>query len=170
MKKTHFAGVSDRIAPHYSPDEKITPVTPSETVRTRVLTAIVIVTNVAGNILLSRGMYHMPDIVGFSPLPYLHAILNPFVAAGVSILIVWMIADLALLSMADLSFVLPVTASAYALIAITAHFVLGEQVSTSRWIGIGLITAGVMLVGETPSRTTPEHHHAETPEFAEDRS
>jgi uncharacterized membrane protein len=170
MKKTQLSELSDRIAPHYSPEEKVTPVSSSETFRTRVLTLIVIITNVVGNILLSRGMHHMPDIVGFSPLPYLHAILNPFVAAGVSILIIWMICDLALLSMADLSFVLPVTATAYALIAIAAHFVLAEKVSEARWIGIGLITAGVMLVGETPSRTTPEHHHAKSPEFVEGRS
>lgn len=169
MKKNQLSGVTERIAPPYSPDEKITPVSSSELTRTRILTAFVIVTNVAGNILLSRGMHHMPDIIGWSPFPYLHAILNPFVAAGVSILVIWMIADLALLSMADLSFVLPVTASAYALIAIVAHFVLDENVSAMRWVGIGLITAGVMLVGETPSRTTPEHHHVETAEYAEDR-
>lgn len=169
MKKHELSDITEHIAPHYSPDERITPVSSSEVTRTRILTILVIITNVAGNILLSRGMHHMPDIVGFSPWPYLHAILNPFVAAGVSILVIWMITDLALLSMADLSFVLPITATAYALIAIVAHFVLDEKVSAVRWIGIGLITAGVMLVGETPSRTTPEHHHVDSDELVEDR-
>lgn len=153
--------MTGRLAPSYSSNERITPVSSSEATKTRLLTAVVIVTNVVGNILLSRGMHHMPDVVGFSPLPYIQAIANPFVAAGVLILIVWMICELALLSMADLSFVLPVTATAYVLIAILAHFFLHERVSLTRWIGIGLVTAGVMLVGETPSRTTPEHHHAD---------
>lgn len=141
----------------------VTPVSPPERHRTKILTFIVIVTNVVGNIFLSRGMHHA-SVVSFSPLPYLHALLNPWVAIGVVILTAWMITDLALLSLADLSYVLPVTASAYILIAILGHFVLDERISTLRWAGIIVITIGVMLVGETPSRTTPEHHHAENPQ------
>lgn len=161
MKNPHVSELTEKITPHYSPDEKITPVNPSEKLKTRVLTLVVIASNVVGNILLSWGMHHIGSIVGWSPGPYLQAFLNPFVAAGVAVLIVWMITDLALLSLADLSFVLPVTASAYALIAVMGHFVLGEPVSGMRWVGVGFITLGVMLVGETPSRTTPEHHHVE---------
>lgn len=117
-------------------------------------------TNVIGNILLSRGMHDL-SVLSWSPIPYLHAILNPWVASGVLILTIWMITDLALLSLADLSYVLPVTATAYILIAILGHFVLGERISPMRWVGIVVITLGVMVVGETPSRTTPEHHHTE---------
>jgi drug/metabolite transporter (DMT)-like permease len=160
MKDSRLDEISHHLVP-CTPGEEITPVSPLEKFKTRVLIGTVIITNVAGNILLSRGMHPMSGIVGLSPLPYLRAILNPFVASGVLILVVWMITDLALLSVADLSFVLPVTATAYALIAIMGHFVLGERVSLMRWIGIALITIGVMLVGETPSRTTPEHHHVE---------
>jgi uncharacterized membrane protein len=161
MKNPHLSEVTERIAPHYLPDEKVTPVSSSEKFKTRVLTLVVIVTNVVGNILLSRGMHHIGSVVGVSPLPYLRAIIDPYVAAGVAILVVWMITDLALLSLADLSFVLPVTASAYAFIAILGHFVLDEPVSGMRWVGIVVITLGVALVGKTPSRTTPEHHHLE---------
>ena len=164
MKNPHLSEVTERITPRYPPDEKITPVSPPEKFKTRMLTLIVIVTNVAGNVLLSRGMHQMGSIVGVSPWPYLQAIANPYVAAGVAILVVWMITDLALLSLADLSFVLPVTASAYVLIAILGHFVLDERVSPLRWVGIIVVTVGVALVGETPSRTTPERHHVEEPE------
>ncbi len=138
----------------------VTPVSPGEKHRTHVLTFVVIATNVIGNIFLSRGMHNV-DVLSWSPLPYLHAVLNPWVAIGVVILTVWMITDLALLSLADLSYVLPVTATAYVLIAILAHFVLNEPIAPMRWAGIVVITLGVMLVGKTPSRTTPEHHHAE---------
>jgi uncharacterized membrane protein len=169
MKRPPLSDIGDRISSHYSSADGVTPVSGAETFRTRVLTATVIVTNVAGNVLLSRGMHDMPNVVGFSPLPYLHALLNPYVAAGVAVLIIWMISDLALLSLADLSFVLPVTATAYAMIALMGHFVLGERVSAARWLGIALITGGVMLVGDTPSRTTPAHRHQDLPEFAEGR-
>jgi drug/metabolite transporter (DMT)-like permease len=66
----------------------------------------------------------------------------------------WMITDLALLSRADLSFVLPVLATSYVLIAVVGHFVLGEQVSAIRWMGIALITLGVLMAETTPDRTT----------------
>ncbi len=136
----------------------ITPVSTDEKHKTHILTLVVIATNVIGNIFLSRGMHNM-QVLSWSPLPYLHAVLNPWVAIGVLILTVWMITDLALLSLADLSYVLPVTATAYILIAILGHFVLDEPISPMRWAGIVVITLGVMLVGKTPSRTTPEHHH-----------
>jgi drug/metabolite transporter (DMT)-like permease len=111
---------------------------------------------VIGNIALSRGMHRMGAVLSFSPLPYLHALLNPWVAAGVVILAFWMLADLALLSRADLSYVLPVTALAYVLIAILGRFFLNERISLTHWAGIVVITTGAMLVGRTPTRTVPD--------------
>ncbi len=90
---------------------------------------LVIATNVLGNVSLSRGMHQ----VG---------------------LVIWMLSDLALLSRADLSFVLPVTASAYVLVALGGHFLLRDHISWERWTGIVLITVGVILAEETPARTT----------------
>ncbi len=70
------------------------------------------------------------------------------------VLVIWMLSDLALLSRADLSFVLPVTASAYVLVALGGHFLLRDHISWERWTGIVLITVGVILAEETPARTT----------------
>lgn len=128
--------------------------------KTRILVILVIATNVLGNVFLSRGMHQVGRIVSASPLAYLRAFANPWTALGICILIIWMLSDLALLSRADLSFVLPVTASAYVLVAIGGHFILHEHISWARWTGILLITSGVILAEETPSRTTkgpPEH-------------
>lgn len=134
--------------------------TPSEVRKTRVLTLVVIVSNVIGNVSLSRGMHQVGKIISASPLDYLDALANPWVIGGVCVLVIWMLSDLALLSRADLSFVLPVTASAYVLIAIAGHFLLGDRISWERWMGIVVITVGVVLAEETPARTTegpPEH-------------
>jgi drug/metabolite transporter (DMT)-like permease len=128
--------------------------------KTQILVLIVILTNVFGNIFLSRGMHQVGRIVSASPLDYLRAFANPWTAVGIAILIVWMLSDLALLSRADLSFVLPVTASAYVLVALLGHFLLHDHISWARWTGILLITGGVILAEETPARTTkgaPEH-------------
>ncbi len=130
--------------------------TPTGLLKTRELTIAVIVTQVIGNVALSRGMHHIGNVVSLSPLPYLRAIANPWVAGGVVVLALWMISDLALLSRADLSYVLPVTAVSYVLIAISGHFLLAERITRTRWVGIIIITLGVMLVGRTPTRTVPD--------------
>jgi drug/metabolite transporter (DMT)-like permease len=122
--------------------------------KTHLLTAIVVLTNVIGNVCLSHGMQEVGRTVSTSPADYLRALLNPWVLAGTCMLALWMISDLALLSRADLTFVLPVTASAYVLIAISGHFFLGDPISWERWLGIVVITVGVILAEETPSLTS----------------
>jgi bacterial/archaeal transporter family protein len=122
--------------------------------KTQLLVLIVVVSNVIGNVSLSHGMHQVGRIVSASPLDYVKAFANPWTIVGICILAVWMLSDLALLSRADLSFVLPVTASAYVLVAIMGHFVLNDPISWERWIGIFLITGGVILAEETPTRTT----------------
>jgi bacterial/archaeal transporter family protein len=127
--------------------------TPGHRRRTQLLVLIAIATQVAGNVFLSHGMRQAGPIVSASPFDYLRAI-NPWTVAGVCALAIWMVTDLALLSRADLSFVLPVIASSYVLIAIAGHFVLGERISGPRWIGILVISFGVLLAETTPDRTT----------------
>ena len=122
--------------------------------KTQILVLVVIVTNVLGNVSLSHGMHQVGRIVSASPLDYLRAFANPWTILGICVLAVWMLSDLALLSRADLSFVLPVTASAYVLVAIGGHFILHDHISWERWIGIALITLGAILAEETPDRTT----------------
>jgi drug/metabolite transporter (DMT)-like permease len=122
--------------------------------RTQALVLIVVVTNVFGNVSLSHGMHQVGRIVSASPFDYLRAFANPWTLAGICVLVIWMLSDLALLSRADLSFVLPVTASAYVLVALLGHFLLHDHISWARWIGIALITGGVILAEETPARTT----------------
>jgi len=121
--------------------------------KTQIFTAIVVATNVLGNSFLSRGMQSVGELVSLSPIPYIRALLNPWVALGTSLLIVWLLSTMALLSWADLSYVLPVTSMAYVLVALVGRFVLHEAVSWAHWVGILLIMAGVSLVGSTNPNT-----------------
>ena len=100
-------------------------------------------------------------LVGLNPLGYIGALFDPLVAAGVGLLILWLLTRMALLSWADLSFVVPMTAAGYVLSAIFGHEFLGEQVSNSQWFGMALIFAGSILVGTTPHKT-PVQQHSET--------
>ena len=61
---------------------------------------------------------------------------------------------LALLSVADLSFILPMTAIGYVLAAALGRFFLQEPVSPRRWLAVGLIFAGAALVGSTQQATS----------------
>jgi drug/metabolite transporter (DMT)-like permease len=129
--------------------------------KTRIFTAIVVLSNVLGNSFLSRGMRSVGELVSLSPAPYVRALLNPWVALGTSLLIVWLLSTMALLSWADLSYVLPVTSIAYVLVALVGRFVLHEAVSPAHWSGIVLIMFGVALVGTTTPNTLSRHDEQE---------
>ena len=124
--------------------------------KTRIFTVIVVLSNVLGNSFLSRGLRGVGELISLSPLPYVKALLfNPWVALGASLLILWLLSHMALLSWADLSYVLPVTAIGYVLVALAAKIFLHEHVSPWRWAGIALIVAGVTLVSQTAAATAP---------------
>ena len=124
--------------------------------KTRLLTVIVIVANVFGNFFLGWGLKQGATNLSISPVGYIAVLFRPWVALGVTLLILWMLSRMALLSWADLSYVLPVTAVGYVLNALMGKFFLLEQISWQRWAGTLLIVAGVALVSATPVRTTAQ--------------
>ena len=124
--------------------------------KTRIVTAVVIVSNVLGDSILRSGLQQVGSLVAKSPLDYIMALFNPLVAIGVTMLILWMLSHMALVSWADLSYVLPVTSIGYALVALCGRIFLHEQVSVARWAGVFLIVAGVVLVGQTEFNTRAE--------------
>ena len=123
-------------------------------VKTCVASVIVIATNVIGSYALKRGLYDVGILDSWSPVPYVHAFLHPWVAIGVILMIGWLLSRLALLSWADLTYVLPVSSFAYALSAAVGAIYLKEQISGTEWAGISAITLGVMLVALTRPNTT----------------
>ena len=98
------------------------------------------------------------------PLGYITVLFRPVVAVGVVLLILWMASRMALLSWADLSYVLPVTSVGYVLVALAGRLLLHEQITVRRWTGIGLIMAGVALVsgGTAPQTFERERAKADT--------
>jgi hypothetical protein len=105
-----------------------------------------------GNLSLAWGMKHLPA-AGANPLSYIRAMFDPFVAAGVVSLIVALLTRMVLLSLADLSFVLPVTAVGYVIAAFLGKVVLHEVVTSQRWLGTILIFIGAALVGSTEEKS-----------------
>lgn len=107
-----------------------------------------------GNLSLAWGTKHFPQVLSLNPAVYLHAMVDPFVALGIAMLILALLTRMALLSLADLSFVLPVTAIGYVLAALFGKVFLHEAVSTQQWLGTVLIFMGTGLVGSTSQNTT----------------
>ncbi len=121
--------------------------------KTRVFTLIVILTQVLGNFALSWGLKHEVEGLSPSPLTFLHAIFTPYVLLGISLLIVWLLTRMTLLSWADLSFVVPMTSIGYVMSAVLGVLFLSEVVTPVHWLGTLLIFAGTLLVGSTQPRS-----------------
>jgi drug/metabolite transporter (DMT)-like permease len=124
--------------------------------KNRIFIVLVVVSNAVGNLLLGNGMKQMPDFQVMSVFGYAVSLFgNLWILGGIALLIVWMVSQLTMFTWADLSYVLPVTASGYILTAILSKFFLGEIVSLTRWAGIVLISFGVVFVADTPPREEP---------------
>lgn len=118
--------------------------------------ALFIILKAVGNLSLAWGMKHFPQAMSANPLPYLRAMLNPFVALGIVALILALLTRMALFSLADLSFVLPVTAVGYIIATLLGKIFLHETVSPQRWAGTILIVFGAALVGSGSHKTELE--------------
>ncbi len=129
-----------------------------ETARLRLKTwicvAVVVCSNAFGDYFMKRGLAADSELS--TPLQYIAMLFQPWVAAGVGLLILWQMSRMALLSWADLSYVLPVTSIGYVVVALLGKVMLNEQITARRWTGISLIMAGVALVsGGAPQTAHP---------------
>ncbi|MBZ2176782.1 MAG: EamA family transporter [Acidobacteriota bacterium] len=122
--------------------------------KTRWFAAIVVATNVLGNFALSWGMKHGAAFDG-SPLSFVLVVFNPWVLVGIGLLAGWVLSRMALLSWADLSYVIPVTSIGFVLNAIMGALFLQETISPLRWLGTFCIVGGTVLVGLTAPKTEP---------------
>jgi len=125
--------------------------TPALRWKTRVFALFVILSNAFGNLFLAFGMRSSADVTT-SPIEFVRAIFQPQVFIGIVLLILWLLTRMAMLSWADLTYVLPVTAVGYVLSALLGRMFLNEQITMARWAGTLLIVAGTILVGLGPER------------------
>ncbi|HEX7360295.1 MAG TPA: hypothetical protein VF283_07370 [Bryobacteraceae bacterium] len=124
--------------------------------KNRIFITLVVLTNTFGNLCLAIAMRNMPGLGAVPFGSYLEALFsNPWLYLGVALLASWMISTLSMYTWADLTYILPVTASGYIITALLGKFILNEQESVFRWAGVVVIACGVMLVAETPERTSP---------------
>ncbi len=128
---------------------------PTMTPQRYLVLAVVTLASAFGDTSLAIGMKRVGPVSLAHPASLLSALGTPWVFVGVLLLLVFFASYLTALSWADLTFVLPATSLAYVGIAFLSRFWLHEQISTARWVGIALITAGVGFVTQGPAYTPP---------------
>jgi drug/metabolite transporter (DMT)-like permease len=131
------------------------------TFRKYLVLAAMVVLGSLGDLLLKRGMSALGPISIHDWTHAITALFNPWVAAGVVLLIGFFAAYSSALSWADLTYVMPATSLGYVLIALLSVFVLHEDVSLTRWLGIILISSGVAVIGQSHNTTDKVAHGPE---------
>ena len=132
-------------------------------IKTLAMVCAMVVCANAGDLLLKSAMLQIGAVQLTAP-GLAHAfrltVTNGTLWAGIFFLAGFMLSYMTVLSWADYSYVMPAGAFGYALLTFLAVVFLHEAVSTRRWVGVVLICAGVLLVGQTKPRTTEARQEA----------
>src|SRR5271167_4429668 len=111
---------------------------------------LIIGAGTGGELCVSRAMKAVGEVKDFRPAALLgvarRALRVPWMWVGLTLMGTAFFALLAVLSMENVSLVVPVTALSYAAGALGGKFFLGEQVTRRRLAGVLLVCVGVTVV------------------------
>jgi len=111
-----------------------------------------VVCNVAAQILLKTAMIRIGrfefESANFFPIA-IQAATSPWIISGVLIYVASLVIWLMILSRVEVSLAYPLVSLGYVLNAFVAYWLLGEQVTMLRLLGITVILAGVFLVAKS---------------------
>jgi drug/metabolite transporter (DMT)-like permease len=114
------------------------------------LVAIIVLATTAGEVLQALGMRRHGEIHDFRPgaLGRVASALakSRYIVASIGAMAVSFFAFMALVSIAELSFAVPVTAASYIFETILAKYLLKEHIGWKRWTGVLLVACGVTLL------------------------
>src|SRR5438105_5735234 len=117
--------------------------------KTFLLLTTLILAGSTGEVFSAKGMKEVGDVAfGWRELVGAmgRVVRNRYLIVGVFFMAISFFSFLGLLSYADLSYVLPMTAVSYVVSTIGARFYLKEQITGGRWFGTVLVATGVALV------------------------
>ena len=114
------------------------------------LVALVVIPGTIGDLLNSYGMKRHGEVADWSPRGLLRLawqlVRNPYIMAGIPAMAISFFALMSLISVSNLSFAIPITASSYIVETALAKWLLGEGVDWHRWVGTTLVAIGVALL------------------------
>lgn len=103
-----------------------------------------------GELCVSHAMKTLGEVHDFTPAAVARfvgrAARVSWMWCGISLMTVAFFSLLAMLSIENVSFVVPITALSYAAGAVGASLFLREKISTQRWLGVLVVCIGVTLV------------------------
>lgn len=115
-----------------------------------ILFALIVLAGTGGELCISRAMKSVGEAQGLHPAEIARvawrAICQPWMWLGVGLMATGFFALLGALSAMPVSFVVPVTALSYLIGALGGATFLKEKITPQRWLGLGLVTLGVVLV------------------------
>jgi len=133
--------------------------------RTYVILMLGVFAQATGNVFLSREMKHIASAIqiidGGQLMLFYRAVENPTVWLGTILLLISFLLFITALSLADLSFVLPIVSIEVIVNVAFANFFLNEPVSLLRWIGTVFISIGVILVMRSGGQTAKNREREE---------
>jgi len=110
----------------------------------------VVAAGTGGELCVTRAMKQIGEVHDFRPHSLLRVIFRamkvPWMWVGISMMTLAFFSLLAVLSIENVSFVVPVTALSYAAGTLGGVVFLGERVSSRRWLGVLIVCLGVTLV------------------------
>ena len=115
-----------------------------------ILVAVIVLATTLGEVLQAIGMKRHGEIHDFHP-DALGRVVSTlvrcrYILAAIAAMAVSFFAFMALLSITELSFAVPVTAASYIFETVLAKYLLKEHVGWKRWMGVLLVAGGVTLL------------------------
>lgn len=114
------------------------------------LIALSVTSSVIAQTIIKIGVTQSEQRVNVGLLELVLIILrSPLIMGGLLLYGLGALSWIAVLRRLDLSFAYPFLALNFVLITLTSQFALGETVPLSRWIGVGVICIGIVLVARS---------------------
>lgn len=111
---------------------------------------VTVLSGTIGDLVSAKGMAIHGELDDFGPGGLAHImryiVTHPLVAGGIFSNAIAFFSFMALLSVSDLSFAVPVTALSYIVKTVCAKWYLNEQITWRRWAGAVLVAIGIILI------------------------
>jgi drug/metabolite transporter (DMT)-like permease len=115
-----------------------------------ILFSLIIVVGTAGEMCAARAMRELGEVKNFRPAAllrvFVRALKSPWMVLGLMMMTVSFIALLGMLTLENVSLVIPLTALSYVVGCIGGKFFLAETISWKRYAGVLLVCGGIVLV------------------------
>ena len=111
---------------------------------------LIVFAGTGGELCVTRAMKQIGEVTDFRPNALARVIFRAmhvgWMWIGIGLMALGFFALLGMLSLENVSLVVPVTALSYAAGTLGGQFFLGERVTRQRWAGVALVCVGVALV------------------------